>query len=281
MSLRAATDRSLAPARSRLAGALERRLDRLRWRLVDRLIPSGAVDVRGARLRLRCDSPMAYFRRRTWATKEPGTLDWIDAFPAGTTTFFDVGANVGIFSIYGARRHPALRVVAFEPEYSNLHHLRDNILSNGLGDRVEPYAVALGDRSGLSRLHLYDLAPGSAMHSESAGPRERTDTGQPVVGAEGICVMRLDDFCAERDVRPDAIKIDVDGAERRVLEGGRQTLAWEGLRTVLIEIADAPADGPACAALLEEAGFARDGGAQGANQIWVRRAGRRAGATVR
>ena len=42
--------------------------------------------------------------------------------------FFDIGANIGEFSIYAALRHPQLRVLSFEPEYSNLSLLKENIV---------------------------------------------------------------------------------------------------------------------------------------------------------
>ena len=71
--------------------------------------------------------------------------------------FFDIGANIGVYTIYAALRHPGARVVAFEPEYSNLHLLRDNIIENDLQDRVEVYSVALSNHTGLSHLHIQDF----------------------------------------------------------------------------------------------------------------------------
>jgi hypothetical protein len=82
--------------------------------------------------------------------------------------------------------------------------------------------------------------------------------------------MRMDDFCDAHGVAPSAIKIDVDGNEHRVLEGGLRTLASPSLRTVLIE---QPADYPgrdACADALRKSGLDRAGRFGIANEVWRR-----------
>jgi FkbM family methyltransferase len=259
------------PAQARVPRAIARRLRRLQWSLVRALTPRRRVTARGLSFMLPCDNAITELRWRTFETKEPETLAWIDELVRDGDVVVDVGANIGLYSLYAALRHLRARVIAFEPEYANLHLLRDNIVGNGLGGRIEPYALALGERSGLSLLHLHDLTPGAALHSEAAEARTRTDSGHPVLWAEGICVMRLDDFCAERGVTPNAIKIDVDGGERRVLEGARATLAAADLRTVLIELPDDHAERDRCARLLGDAGLQRAPRAGGsANEIWRR-----------
>jgi FkbM family methyltransferase len=256
---------------ARVITRLAREAFGVRWAVARALTRRRRVRTRGVTFTLPCDNPVTHFRWRSYDSKEPDTLDWIDGAFDSVEVLFDVGANIGLYSLYAALRHPRLRVIAFEPEYANLHLLRDNILANELGRRIEPYALALGERSGLSRLHLYDLTPGAAMHSEAVEARLRTDSGHPVQWSEGICVMRLDDFCAERGLTPHAIKIDVDGAERRVLEGACATLAAAELRTVLIELPVDHAERDRCARLLRDAGLQRAPRAGGsANEIWRR-----------
>jgi FkbM family methyltransferase len=227
------------------------------------------VNIRGVSFTLPCDNRITDFRWRTYATKEPETLDWIDGLEDGDV-LFDVGANIGLYSLYAARRHPGMRIVAFEPEYANLHLLRDNIVLNGLGDRIEPYALALGDRSGLSRLHLSDFTPGAALHTEDVGRPAPVHPAQAVVGTEGICVMRMDDFCEAHGMTPTAIKIDVDGNEHRVLEGARRMLALPTLRSVLIEQPADHAERNACMEHLGKAGLQPLGRFGTANEVWRR-----------
>ena len=61
------------------------------------------------------------FRINTFATKEPETLAWIDTFE-NKTVFWDIGANVGLYSCYAVKRHNC-KVCAFEPSIFNLELL--------------------------------------------------------------------------------------------------------------------------------------------------------------
>ena len=239
------------------------------------MAPRRTVESRGLRFTLRCENWITQYRWQTYNEKEPETLDWIDQRLGEGDVLFDIGANIGVYTLYAALRHPGVRVVAFEPEYSNLHLLRDNLVANGLQDRVEVYALALSDRTGVSQLHLQDLAPGSALHTESRDRLDRTFAGRAVVWREGIAVMTLDAFCDETGLSPQALKIDVDGSEPGVLAGARRTLASTALRSVILEMPDDASTRAACEQQLTTAGLARDRrepSKQGANDIWVRRA---------
>jgi FkbM family methyltransferase len=245
----------------------------LRWRAVRALAPRRVVHSRGLRFTLQCENAITHYRWRTYDEKEPETLDWIDRWVRDGDTLFDVGANIGVYTLYAAHRHRGVQVVAFEPEYANLHLLRDNLVENGLAERVTVYAVALGNRCGLSRLHVQDLAPGSALHTEAREPLDRTLAGRPVVWREGICTVTLDEFCKETAIRPNALKIDVDGTEPDVLEGAQETLRWRALRSLLIELPADPAGRDACEGLLRGAGLRRDWRdplGVSSNEIWTR-----------
>lgn len=245
----------------------------LRWQAVGTLAPRRVVRSRGLRLSLQCENRITHYRWRSYNEKEPETLDWIDERLRQAEVFFDVGANIGVYTLYAALRHPRLRVVAFEPEYANLHLLRDNVLANGVQDRVQVFAVALSDRSGLSRLHIQDTTPGSALHTESGQPLERTLAGRPVVWQEGIATVTLDAFCGQTGLAPNGIKMDVDGTEPRILAGGRETLGSPSLRSVLLEMPDDAAARQACEADLGGAGFTRrwrDPNGRSQNEVWGR-----------
>jgi FkbM family methyltransferase len=245
----------------------------MRWRAVRTLAPRRTVHSRGLRFTLQCDNGMTHYRWRTYNAKEPETLDWIDRWVRPGDLIFDIGANTGVYTLYVALRHRDARVVAFEPEYSNLHLLRDNVVSNGVQDRVEIYPLALSNRVGLSRLHVQDLTPGAALHVESRDPVRITRTHRPVVWREGTCAFTLDAFCDEAGVQPQGIKLDVDGTEPEVLEGGARTLKAALLRSVMIEM---PADAEGrrmCERLLVEAGLRRawcDPSGGTPNEVWAR-----------
>lgn len=125
-------------------------------------------------------------------------------------TFYDLGANVGFYSVLAASVVGSQgRVVAFEPLPRNLGFLQRHVAINGLSQvTVVPSAVAA--RRGTARFTVH----------------ERGEMGQlAATGGMEVAVTTLDDFVfsgAERP--PDVIKVDVEGAECAVLEGARRTL---------------------------------------------------------
>jgi FkbM family methyltransferase len=247
---------------------------RTRWRIVEAaLSPRREVVCRGVRFSLPADNWITHYRWQSYNTKEVETLDWIDRSFRNGDTLFDIGANIGQYSIYTALRHPGVHVVAFEPEYSNAHLLRDNITRNGLDDRIDIYSLALSNHCGLSRLHLQDLTPGAALLTESRDTLQTTRTNHKVIAREGIYAMTLDAFCSEAGLTPQCMKIDVDGTEVEILGGGAKTLSLSSLRTLLIEMPNDEKHRTECKNLLTKAGFKLDwldpAGAS-MNQIWCR-----------
>ena len=67
--------------------------------------------------------------------KEPETIEWINNF-GENCTFWDIGANVGIYSIYAASEINGANVIAFEPSIENYYLLNRNISENKLSKRV-------------------------------------------------------------------------------------------------------------------------------------------------
>ena len=246
---------------------------KLRSETARALVPRRTVRTRGLRFTLPCDNWVTRYRWQTYNTKEPETLDWIDRAVRAGDTFFDVGANIGVYALYAALRHPQARVVAIEPEYANLHLLRDNLVANGLQERVWVYALALSNGIGVSYLHLQDWSPGAALHTEFPRLLTMTQAGRPVLGREGISTMTLDAFCEQTGWAPHCMKIDVDGGELQILEGGRCTLRAPAFRSLLIELSGEPPLRQPCVRQLEEAGLRcqwRDATGRTSNEVWAR-----------
>ena len=73
------------------------------------------------------------WRIDTFFSKEPETLDWIDSFEKKENfIFWDIGANIGLYSIYNSIKHSKSTTIAFEPSSSNLRVLTRNIFINNL-----------------------------------------------------------------------------------------------------------------------------------------------------
>jgi FkbM family methyltransferase len=180
-------------------------------------------------------------RVRTLFSKEPITLAWIDTFGNGET-LYDIGANVGMYTIYAAVMRNA-NVYAFEPEALNYAELNKNIYLNELHGQVLAYCLALSDVNKVDRLLLSDFGLGISYHDfeENSWTEDKEfavdwkvskDNRRP----QGCIGQRVDTLIAEGLPVPDHIKIDVDGLEHRVVEGMLETLRQPELKTVLIEI---------------------------------------------
>jgi FkbM family methyltransferase len=129
----------------------------------------------------------------------------------------DVGANVGAYAVlFGLWVGDAGLVLAFEPSADALAGLRRHIRLNGLQRRVEPIAAAVSDTVG-----------DAAFVSEGAQGTNHLviDSANHQGTLISVPTTTIDAVCAERQLRPRLIKIDVEGAELSVLRGARRTIA--------------------------------------------------------
>lgn len=177
----------------------------------------------------------AGWRYDTLLEKEPETIEWIDTFRAGET-LWDIGANVGIYSIYAGVK--GVRTFAFEPHFANYHQLCITVAVNGLQDLVTPLCLAFAEAKSVSAMNLASLEIGTSMSNFGAALDFR---GQPFEPAfrQGMIGYDLDSFVADFGVEiPDHIKIDVDGIELAIVAGALKTLADPKLQSVSIELID-------------------------------------------
>ena len=196
---------------------------------------STTVRSRGLTFKLVSDNWLTKYRARSFNQKEPEMLDWMDENLQEGDVFFDIGANVGIYSIYAAKRSPKAMVYAFEPEYSNLHQLKLNIINNKLYNTVKPFALAISDQTGISYLHIQDFTPGAALSTESISNLKKT-FDKDVIWKEGIGTTTLDYISSNLGIQPSLIKIDVDGNELKILNGGRKVFSNPKMRSIIIEM---------------------------------------------
>jgi FkbM family methyltransferase len=130
--------------------------------------------------------------------------------------FFDIGANIGWYSINIAASRRATTVHAFEPIPSTYDDLQRNLALNASAN-VVPHRFGLSDQAGEFTYYYYPEGSGNASAVNLTG---RTDVSQVQ------CQVRtLDAFTMETGTRVDFIKCDVEGAELMVFKGGLQTIA--------------------------------------------------------
>lgn len=172
-------------------------------------------------------------------TYEPEQTGLFERHVRPGDTVLDVGAHVGYYTVLSAvLAGPSGAVWSFEPNPTNAGFLRRHVEINGLAQvRVEQAAVS--DAEGTAR---FDFGTGSGTGHLSSD------------GAIEVRTLRLDDVCAAHGVVPKAIKIDVEGAEAAVLEGGAKTI--ESARPVIFLSTHGPEPHAACVAWLRARGYA-------------------------
>ena len=173
------------------------------------------------------------WRGFTLYAKQPEVPRWIDTFE-DHSVFWDVGANVGVYSLYAAKCKAA-QVVAFEPESANYFILTRNIALNCLGKAITPYSIALAERMQFDRLNLFHMAIGGSRHAFGDLTKSWSSGSDPIF-SQGMVAFAIDDLVFTYGFPfPHHIKIDVDGIESEIISGAPRVLADMRLRSVLIE----------------------------------------------
>ena len=205
---------------------------------------------------------MTALRAETLMSKEPGTIAWIDGFSKGSL-FWDIGANIGAYTLYAAVIR-ACRVYAFEPGSANYYGLNNNILRNRLSETVTALPVAFDSRCRVDKLRMRNNEIGGALHvfgqdTDFSGERFEATWQQ---GAIGFSIDRFRQLFGL--AVPAHIKIDVDGLETAIVEGGAETFADFTLKSVLIEVdLNDVAEVRTISELLLKAGLDRDNASPG------------------
>lgn len=210
----------------------------------------------GARMLFHTPNAMTQWRVRSFHEKEPDTVRWLQQMPAGCT-FLDIGANVGMYSIFAAVVRKA-RVFAFEPESLNFALLNQNIEANGLSGQVTGYPLALSNEIALRPLYLSSLSQGGSCHSfgEKVGFDLKPRAEAFAQGSFAVTVDHLVESGAMPC--PQFMKVDVDGLEHKVLEGARKTLANPALQELLVELNTNLPEHQAAIDELRRLGFSHD-----------------------
>ena len=152
---------------------------------------------------------------------EPDELAFLAATLKPGMTVIDVGANEGLVTLVSAACVGAAgRVLALEPSSREFDRLQANLALNRVTN-VEPFRLALYSHVGSSHLSLAELGHEglNAIGDHIANP------GVGVAATETVELDTLDDFVAARGLdRLDLVKLDAEGSEARILEGGVASL---------------------------------------------------------
>lgn len=140
--------------------------------------------------------------------------------------FFDIGANIGWYSIYFDKGFKGLHIHAFEPIKAAYDQLLINLSLNGSGP-IQANNFGLADRNGTAE---FFVSP-SLLAASSLADTVKTDDKINITAE----IRTLDDYCHEGRTRPDLIKCDVEGAELLVFKGAEETIT-EARPLVIMEL---------------------------------------------
>jgi FkbM family methyltransferase len=192
--------------------------------------------------------------------KEPDTIAWIRGMRKGDI-FIDVGANMGIYSMFAGAY--GLKVFAFEPEADNYCLLCRSIRFNDFD--ITAYCVALSDETKYDYLYLSGYLPGGSCHTFGQNLDHRLEERQREF-KQGCISIPLDRFhivpssVLYADGRTDDqevhVKIDVDGLEHKVVSGAVETIRQA--KSVLCEINTALPEHKRLIGWMQEFGFKHD-----------------------
>ena len=233
------------------------------------------IDHRGVGLKFIAPNALTKARSESFSVKEPETLAWIDQFEPASV-LWDVGANVGLYSIYAALKRKC-KVIAFEPSVFNLEILVRNIVLNQLSDEITVVPLALTEANSTDKFRMTTTEWGGARSTFGADVNE---DGAPIIPMFGYRTVgwRMDDVLAFHGIdAPHYLKIDVDGIEHLVLSGGANVL--QQVQQVLIEVNEKfHEQNIGVIRCLSSAGLTKIGqgrgkqyeGTDGFNEIWAR-----------
>ena len=181
----------------------------------------------GVNIFVNTNNSLTYRRWKNFETtgKETETLNWIDSFE-DNSVFYDIGANIGVFSVYGAIKKK-LNVCSFEPEPNNFIELYNTIKANKLD--IIPIMLPLYSNKKNLVLNMSSFGTGHSAHILKSEKLKQdylistTDTIDSLIQSKFIEI-------------PNYIKIDTDGNEKEVLLGMEETLRSNIVKSILVEL---------------------------------------------
>lgn len=194
----------------------------------------GTIREIGDVFKLSIESDVEAWRADTFFTKEPETIEWIKSFKDGDV-FYDIGANIGVYSLYAGKLYPNSKIYSFEPDMKNYLRLLENISLNEL-DNCFPLYLAIANKGNLGVFFCKEDKAGSSGGQFGNAIDEVGKEFKPV-STLPIISMSLSEFIFNfGGYPPNHIKIDVDGKEIPILLGMSQIFHLDNLKSFLVEL---------------------------------------------
>ncbi len=135
----------------------------------------------------------------------------------------DVGSHIGKYTILGSKINSDAEVFSIEADEDNFSILNKNLSLNNIKN-VNPIKIALGNRKGREKFYRYRIG----IHNPTNEWERRKESFKMVK------TDTLDNLFKNKEI--DLIKIDVDGSEINILEGGKKLFSQKKIKNIIIEI---------------------------------------------
>lgn len=159
---------------------------------------------------------------------------------------FDIGANVGYYSLLSSLAPAVTEIHAFEPDLAAVSQLRANTVMNDLSSRITVHESAVSDTTGLADFSV--AGPMSGINSISGTTFHAADKYHQT---RQVSICRLDDIIRLSDEKI-AAKIDVEGHEESAIRGAQQTFSN---RPGILQVESYPAGAALVAGAVREIGY--------------------------
>lgn len=217
-------------------------LDRFRSAgdLVAITVPPGSRDLRSRRLRMYAledrDQVVRTFRAGGWnAFEAPLPSVFARLVRRWPHTVLDVGANTGLYSLIAVTAHRSVRAIAFEPVPEIAALMRTNVRANRASRRISLHETAIGDHIGQAELHLPPAQLDGTIETSASLESDFKETIDRVLTVQASTLDQA--WAAAGRPTVSLVKIDVEGAEPRVLAGAGALI--DACRPILtIEVLD-------------------------------------------
>ena len=167
----------------------------------------------------------------------------------GVNVLVDIGANIGMTSLWMAKEYGYSRIIAVEPSEDNADLVRKNLLGNGLN--AEVVCAAAGGKDGFTLFAVSDSSTnGRVDTATTSGEVSATDAGHVSVPVVSMPTLLQN---LPPDMMVDTLKIDIEGGEEDLLSGNVDWL--NRIKTMLVEFHPNLIDYPAVRQILQRSGW--------------------------
>ncbi|WP_338767946.1 FkbM family methyltransferase [Bernardetia sp. ABR2-2B] len=152
---------------------------------------------------------------------------FLSKYLKNTDTVFDIGANIGIYSLWMSKFVEDGKIIAFEPDPKNHQRCKEQLLVNNL-QHIVLEDIALADQNG-----ILEFSIGKDMENHLLLNIKESKA----LNSIEVKSQKMDDYCQEENISSlDFVKIDVEGAEKFVFEGANKLLTSQKIKCILLEV---------------------------------------------